>query len=61
LERIADCGPAAAMIDLDALEQRLADWPAGGWDKEAVIRHYRLALLRGVSAGHFLRKATGAN
>ena len=61
LERIAECGPAAAMIDLDALEQRLADWPAGGWDKEAVIRHYRLALLRGVSAGHFLRKATGAN
>ena len=61
LERIGECGSAAAMIDLDALEQRLADWPTGGWHKEAVIRRYRLALLRGVSAGHFLRKATGAN
>ncbi len=61
LERIGGCGPAAAMIDVEALEQRLADWPAGGWHKEAVIRRYRLALLRGVSAGHFLRKATGAN
>ena len=37
------------------------NWPTSGWERNDIIRRYRLALLRGISAGHFLRKASGAN
>ncbi len=37
------------------------DWPQSGWDRRAVADPYRLALLRGLSAGHFLRRAAGSN
>jgi hypothetical protein len=26
-----------------------------------VVEHYRMALLRGISTGHFIRRACGAN
>jgi asparagine synthase (glutamine-hydrolysing) len=61
LGRIEACGEAGATVDHHAM-RRLADaMPAGGWHKQAVTQQYRLALLRGVSAGHFIRKAAGSN
>jgi hypothetical protein len=45
---------------LDRVQQRL-DWPAQGWHHEDTIEQYRLALLRGISVGHFLRRASGGN
>ena len=39
----------------------LDNWPEGGWNGNKVTSLYRLALLRGLSGGHFLRKATGSN
>lgn len=61
LSGLATCAPAAAMLDLEAMQQAVVDWPAGDWDQPEVINRYRLSLLRGVSAGHFLRKATRSN
>jgi asparagine synthase (glutamine-hydrolysing) len=41
---------------------RLAEnWPMEGWHREDTIEQYRLALLRGISVGHFLRRASGSS
>jgi asparagine synthase (glutamine-hydrolysing) len=61
IERLIPCPPAARTLDLDRLRTLAGNWPDGGWDKPEVMHAYRLALLRGLSAGHFLRKATGSN
>ncbi len=61
LERLDGCGPARETLDLARLRQLTTDWPSSGWDREDVVQNYRLALLRGLSVGHFLRKATRSN
>ena len=61
LERLAACAPAAKTLDIDRMKRLVENWPTSGWERDAVIQPYRLALLRGISAGHFLRKASGAN
>ena len=61
LERLARFDPAAQLLDLDRLRRLAGDWPDGGWAKARVVQSYRLALLRGIAAGHFLRKASGSN
>jgi len=61
VERLEQCAPAADILDTAVLRQRLEDWPEGGWDGEEVMMRYRLALGRGVAAGHFIRKASGSN
>jgi hypothetical protein len=35
--------------------------PSAGWHEGDATQKYRLSLLRGVSAGHFIRKAAGSN
>jgi len=37
------------------------NWPAGGWERREVSFSYRYTLLRAIAAGHFLRRASGAN
>ena len=59
--RLEDHALSADAIDVARLKALLADWPEGGWETEAVIRKYRLALMRGISSGHFLRRASGSN
>lgn len=61
LERFAACGPAAQAIDVARLKTLLENWPTSGWNNQETIERYRLAMLRGIAAGHFLRKAMGAN
>jgi asparagine synthase (glutamine-hydrolysing) len=61
LERLAACAPAAKALDIDRMERLVENWPASGWERPEVVQPYRLALMRGISAGHFLRKASGAN
>jgi asparagine synthase (glutamine-hydrolysing) len=61
VERIAASAPASATLDSRKMEQLVRDWPADGWLKQDTIQKYRLALMRGVSAGHFVRKASGSN
>jgi hypothetical protein len=43
------------------MRRLVGEWPAQGWNDIAFVRRYRLGLLRGIAAGHFARKASGAN
>jgi asparagine synthase (glutamine-hydrolysing) len=53
-------GEARSILDTARLRRLTEEWPAGDAHSGAVTRTYRLALLRGVSAGHFLRRAAGS-
>ncbi|MET1112468.1 MAG: asparagine synthase-related protein, partial [Allosphingosinicella sp.] len=58
--RIAAVPAAARLLDIPRMKN-LADAPAlSDWNSDEAHAHYRLAMLRGVSAGHFLRSAEGA-
>jgi asparagine synthase (glutamine-hydrolysing) len=61
LERIARLPAIEGELDVARLQRLVSDWPSDGWDKPAQLDRYRLALLRGLSAGHFMRKASGSN
>jgi asparagine synthase (glutamine-hydrolysing) len=61
LDSFVRCAGANAIIDVERLKVALDDWPEGGWHDEAIIRLYRHAMLRGVAAGHFLRKVARTN
>ncbi|HET9640445.1 MAG TPA: asparagine synthase-related protein [Allosphingosinicella sp.] len=61
LGRIAACGEAEATVDHAMLRGLAEAMPSAGWHKPATTEKYRLGLLRGVSAGHFIRKAAGSN
>jgi asparagine synthase (glutamine-hydrolysing) len=61
IERIAASRPVARLLDVERLQRLVEDWPAGDWERDEVMQAYRLALLRGLSVGHFLSKASGAN
>ena len=61
LSRLSECAPAAALLDIERLRGLVDTLPASGWDRRENIRNYRLALLRGIALGHFLRKASGTN
>jgi asparagine synthase (glutamine-hydrolysing) len=61
LERLAECAPAARAVDLPRLRRLVQNWPTTGWERPEVRNPYRLALLRAISTGHFLRRVTGGN
>jgi asparagine synthase (glutamine-hydrolysing) len=61
LERLAANASAAGALDIERMNRLVNDWPAAGWERPEISQRYRLALMRGISAGHFLRKASGAN
>jgi asparagine synthase (glutamine-hydrolysing) len=58
LEKIA---PSTRALDLPRLRRLAENWPTRGWERQETIQQYRLALLRGISVGHFLRRASGGN
>ena len=49
---------AVGLFDPQALEQRLAAWPASGFEQMAAVRTYRMDMLRAASAASFLRSFT---
>jgi asparagine synthase (glutamine-hydrolysing) len=61
VQRLEECKPAARLLDLRRMRRLVEDWPTAGWESDVVRIPYRLALLRGISVGHFLRKASGSN
>ena len=61
LSRLSPCAAAARTLDIARLQRLTDEWPAQGWEHYDVMAAYRLAMYRGVSAGHFLRKASGSN
>jgi asparagine synthase (glutamine-hydrolysing) len=61
LHRLDACPPAARALDMPRLHRLVENWPTGGWERDDVSIPYGLALLRAISIGHFLRRATGSN
>lgn len=61
LAQLEACPAAARALDLARLGRLVENWPIDGWERDEVRSPYRLALLRGISTGHFLRRATGTN
>lgn len=61
VEAIAADSTAAAVVDVDLLRQLVRAWPAEGWEESRTRAAYRIALLHGLSAGHFLLAASRAS
>jgi asparagine synthase (glutamine-hydrolysing) len=59
--RLLQAPGARDLLDAPAMEHLVAGLSTADWTDPATQRRYRLALLRGMSAGHFLRKASGSN
>jgi asparagine synthase (glutamine-hydrolysing) len=61
LQRIAAFAPASNILDVERMKALVENWPSSGWERTEVAQSYRLSLMRGIAAGHFLRKAAGSN
>ena len=66
LDAVARCPEADALIDADSLQGLVRAWPDfaadnGLWNESVVTDRYRYMLLRGVAAGHFLRRVARTN
>lgn len=61
LERLATHPRIAQMLDVQAMQQLLDDWPQGGWETSSVISRYRLKLMRGMAAAHFIDYVESTN
>lgn len=59
--RISANPEASGILDTERMTRLVEEWPEGQWHKSQTTRQYRQALLRGISVGHFVRKATGSN
>jgi asparagine synthase (glutamine-hydrolysing) len=61
ISRLEQTAPAIRALDLVRLRRLTESWPSQDWQRQEIIQPYRLALLRGIAVGHFLRRASGAN
>jgi asparagine synthase (glutamine-hydrolysing) len=61
LGRLDEVAGTAGTLDLAGMKRLVEGWPSGSWHSQTTTRHYRLKLLRGLSVGGFLRKASGSN
>lgn len=61
LEVIGHCSEASQALDTDWIAQSIESWPDRDWARRDTILQYRYGLLRGISAGHFMRKVAGTN
>ncbi len=61
ISRLEQTEPAARALDLPRMRRLAENWPTRGWEREDTIQQYRLALMRGIAVGHFLRRASGGN
>ncbi|NTS66785.1 asparagine synthetase B [Sphingomonas sp. HHU CXW] len=66
IEAVTRCADADALVDAGRLRALAADWPDFApddprWADRAITDRYRYQLLRGVAAGHFLRRVARTN
>ncbi|HEX4694080.1 asparagine synthetase B family protein [Sphingomonas sp.] len=61
VSRLADVPAAATALDVERMLRLIEQWPDGGWNRPDIDMPYRQALARGVTSGHFMRKASGSN
>ena len=59
VDRIAAIPAAARLLDTRRMIALLEAPAVRDWDSNEAQAHYRLSLLRGISAGHFVRRAQG--
>jgi asparagine synthase (glutamine-hydrolysing) len=57
LDAMAADPTASALIDVERLRGLVRRWPAGGWQDPRTIGQYRIGLLKGLTAGHFVLAA----
>lgn len=61
IARLENTAPAVRALDLARMRRLIENCPTEGWERQDIIQPYRLALLRGIAVGHFLRRASGGN
>ncbi|WP_294356844.1 asparagine synthase-related protein [uncultured Sphingomonas sp.] len=66
IEAVTRCADADALVNATRLRELAADWPDFApddprWNNPAITNRYRYLLLRGVAAGHFLRRVARTN
>jgi asparagine synthase (glutamine-hydrolysing) len=61
IECIDEFSVSSSLIDTERLRSLVENGPSEGWQSDARRADYRAALLQGVSAAHFLRRASGRN
>jgi asparagine synthase (glutamine-hydrolysing) len=57
LDAMAADPTASSLIDVERLRALVRNWPSGGWDNPRIIGEYRIGLLKGLTAGHFVLAA----
>lgn len=57
LDAMADDATASRLIDVEHLRTLVRNWPSGGWEHPNMIGEYRIGLLKGITAGHFILAA----
>lgn len=58
IQGLAECAETAEMLDLPRMRNLVENWPSGRWQSPEIVTNYRLHLLRALSNGDFLRRAT---
>lgn len=61
ISRMLDSGVVGEYIDLESILHALNHWPQSGWDEQRTIVAYRIKMLRGLGAGHFVQSLESAN
>lgn len=61
IARLAELPLAAELLDLPRMRALMADWPEQGWERLSTVQDYRMTIMRGAAAGHFLRRASRTN
>jgi len=61
LEVIGRCSDAAQALDTRWIADTIETLPSRGLGDPGTLLRYRYGLLRGISAGHFMRKVAGTN
>jgi asparagine synthase (glutamine-hydrolysing) len=57
LDAMAADATASRLIDVERLRELVRNWPSGDWEDFRTIGAYRIGLLKGITAGHFILAA----
>jgi asparagine synthase (glutamine-hydrolysing) len=57
VEALAADETASRLIDVERLRALVRDWPDSGWEDPRTMGAYRIGLLKGLTAGHFILAA----
>ncbi|HYG46488.1 MAG TPA: asparagine synthase-related protein [Allosphingosinicella sp.] len=57
VEAMAADETASRLIDVERLRALVREWPDSGWEDPGVMGAYRIGLLKGLTAGHFILAA----